>query len=166
MKKFFQKKRRLLLFGSALFFLFGICFFCFKSCFISPDAQFEQFTDKLFENELSSNTLNLHYTLANPEKYGIKEKEISLGDMSPESFEKGKEDLKKLRKKLNSFSPEKLSKENQIIYDILRLSFATQLSAADDYLLAEPLGANLGIQAQLPVHLKEQDRKFRRYFFR
>lgn len=155
MKKFFQKKRRLLLFGSALFFLFGICFFCFKSCFISPDAQFEQFTDKLFENELSSNTLNLHYTLANPEKYGIKEKEISLGDMSPESFEKGKEDLKKLRKKLNSFSPEKLSKENQIIYDILRLSFATQLSAADDYLLAEPLGANLGIQAQLPVLLAE-----------
>ena len=64
--------------------------------------------------------------------------------MSPESFEKGKEDLKKLQKKLNSFSPEKLSKENQIIYDILRLSFATQLSAADDYLLAEPLGANLG----------------------
>ena len=75
--------------------------------------------------------------------------------MSPESFEKGKEDLKKLQKKLNSFSPEKLSKENQIIYDILRLSFATQLSAADDYLLAEPLGANLGIQAQLPVLLAE-----------
>ena len=50
---------------------------------------------------------------------------------------------------------EKLSKENQIIYDILRLSFATQLSAADDYLLAEPLGANLGIQAQLPVLLAE-----------
>lgn len=155
MKKFFQKKRRILLLGFVLFFLFGICFFCFKSHFDSPDTRFRQFTDKLFENELSSNTLNLHYTLANPEKYGIKGKEISLGDMSPENLKKGKEELEKLQERLSSFSPEDLSKENQIIYDILRLSFATQLSVADDYLLAEPLGPNLGIQAQLPVLLAE-----------
>lgn len=155
MKKFFKKKRRLLLFGSVLFFLFCICFFSFKSRFLPPDTRFRQFTDKLFENELSANTLNLHYTLAHPEKYGIKETEISLGDMSPESFEKGKKELLKLQKKLNSFDSKDLSKENQIIYDILRLSFATQLSVADDYLLAEPLGANLGIQAQLPVLLAE-----------
>lgn len=155
MKKFFKKKRRLLLFGSVLFFLLGICFFSFKSRFPSPDTRFRQFTDKLFENELSANTLSLHYTLAHPEKYGIKETEISLGDMSPESFEKGKEELLKLQKKLNSFDSKDLSKENQIIYDILRLSFATQLSAADNYLLTEPLGANLGVQAQLPVLLAE-----------
>ena len=42
-----------------------------------------------------------------------------------------------------------------MIYDILKLSFATQLSVADDYLLTEPLGPNLGIQAQLPVLLAE-----------
>ena len=155
MKKFFKKKRRLLLFGSVLFFLFCVCFFSFKNRFLSPDTRFRQFTDKLFENELSANTLNLHYTLAHPEKYGIKETEISLGDMSPESFEKGKEELLKLQKKLKSFESKDLSKENQIIYDILRLSFATQLSVANDYLLAEPLGANLGIQAQLPVLLAE-----------
>lgn len=139
MKKFFKKKRRLLLFGSVLFFLFCVCFFSFKNRFLSPDTRFRQFTDKLFENELSANTLNLHYTLAHPEKYGIKETEISLGDMSPESFEKGKEELLKLQKKLNSFESKDLSKENQIIYDILRLSFATQLSVADDYLLANLL---------------------------
>lgn len=155
MKKFFKKKHHLLLLGSVLFFLFGICFLCFKSYFVSPDAHFRQFTDNLFENELSANTLNLHYTLAKPEKYGIKETKISLGNMSPESFEKGKEELQKLQKKLNSFNPQDLSKENQIIYDILRLSCSTQLSVSDDYLLAEPLGPNLGIQAQLPVLLAE-----------
>lgn len=155
MKKFFKKKRRLLLFGSVLFFLFCVCFFCFKSHFLSPDTRFRQFTDKLFENELSANTLSLHYTLAQPEKYGIEKTEITLGDLSPESFEKGKEKLLKLQKSLNSFDTKDLSKENQIIYDILKLSFATQLSVADDYLLAEPLGANLGIQAQLPVLLAE-----------
>ncbi len=155
MKKFFTKKRRLLFLGLALFFLFGICFFCFKNHFLSSDTCFQEFTDKLFKNELSSNTLNLHYTLAKPENYGIKEPEISLGDLSPENFQKKKEELQQLQKRLQSFTPEKLSKENQIIYDILRLSFATQLSVADDYLLAEPLGPNLGIQAQLPVLLAE-----------
>ena len=155
MKKFFTKKRRLLFLGSMLFFLFGICFFCFKNHFISSDTRFQRFTDKLFENELSSNTLNLHYTLAKPENYGIKEATISLGDLSPENFQKRKEELQQLQKNLSSFTPEKLSKENQMIYDILKLSFATQLSVADDYLLTEPLGPNLGIQAQLPVLLAE-----------
>ena len=140
MKKFFTKKRRLLFLGSMLFFLFGICFFCFKNHFISSDTRFQRFTDKLFENELSSNTLNLHYTLAKPENYGIKEATISLGDLSPENFQKRKEELQQLQKNLSSFTPEKLSKENQMIYDILKLSFATQLSVADDYLLTEPLG--------------------------
>lgn len=138
-----------------LLFLFGICFFCFKNHFISSDTRFQRFTDKLFENELSSSTLNLHYTLAKPENYGIKKAPISLGDMSPENFQKRKEELQQLQKNLNSFTPEKLSKENQMIYDILKLSFTTQLSATDNYLLAEPLGPNLGIQAQLPILLAE-----------
>ena len=155
MKKFFTKKHRLLFLGSMLLFLFGICFFCFKNHFISSDTRFQRFTDKLFENELSSSTLNLHYTLAKPENYGIKKAPISLGDMSPENFQKRKEELQQLQKKLNSFTPEKLSKENQMIYDILKLSFTTQLSATDNYLLAEPLGPNLGIQAQLPILLAE-----------
>lgn len=155
MKKFFSKKRLLLLGGSIFLLLFGICTFCFKTHFLSPNTRFENFTNKLFEKELSSNTLSLHYTLANPEKYDIPKKEITLGNMSPENFIKGKEELQKLQKELNSFSSEDLSTENQIIYDILKLSFATQLSIADDYLLSEPLGPNLGIQAQLPVLLAE-----------
>ena len=42
-----------------------------------------------------------------------------------------------------------------MIYDMLRLDFSLQLSAADFYLLQEPLGPNLGIQAQLPALLAE-----------
>ena len=155
MKDFFSKKRIHLFLGVVLFFLTGICFLCFKNHFISPDTRFEHFTNKLFEDELSSNTLNLHYTLAYPEKYGIKNYDISLGNMAPETFEKSKEEIQSLQKELNSFKNSELSLENQMIYDILRLSFATQLSVADSYLLAEPLGPNLGIQAQLPVLLAE-----------
>lgn len=155
MKKFFSKKCRIFLWSAILFFLSGLCFFCLKTHVFSPDVRFERFTDKLFEEELSSNTLNLHYTLAEPEKYGIKENTISLGNMSPESFIERKESLQELQKKLSSFSSKKLSREHQIIYDILKLSVATQLSVADDFLLEEPLGPNLGIQAQLPVLLAE-----------
>lgn len=156
MKIFSSRKSRLLLLS--IFFLILAAFFFLPSenhILPSEDVRFEQFTEKLFLNEISSNTLNLHYTLANPEKYGIKNYKISLGSVSPENHKKNIRSLKALEKKLLTFSPEKLSEENQMLYDILRLEFSSQLSAGEEYLLSEPLGPNLGIQAQLPALLAE-----------
>lgn len=154
MKAFLSKKRSLVILGLILLLCLGISVFCLRHPF-SQDARFQRFTDQIALEELSSNTLNLHYTLAYPQDYGIKDYAISLGTMEPDVLKQSGKQLAALQKKLEDFSYENLSSENRMIYDMLRLDFSLQLSAADFYLLQEPLGPNLGIQAQLPALLAE-----------
>lgn len=154
LKAFLSKKRHLVILGLILLLCFGISVFCLRYPF-SQDARFQRFTDRIALEEFSSNTLNLHYTLAYPQDYGIKDYTISLGTMKPDVLKQSGKQLAALQKKLEDFSYENLSSENRMIYDMLRLDFSLQLSAADFYLLQEPLGPNLGIQAQLPALLAE-----------
>ncbi len=121
----------------------------------SENGRFEKFADDLFLGEVASNTLNLHYTLAHPEQYGITEYAISLGAMSAEPDPKRYEVMEQYLKTLKKFNYKKLSSENQITLDMLLLYFTTEKSSQKFYYLEEPLGETLGIQAQLPVLLAE-----------
>ena len=57
----------------------GLSIFLAKSCLSgSENTRFEKYIDKIFYQEISSNTLNLHYTLAYPEDYGIRDYQISI----------------------------------------------------------------------------------------
>ena len=85
MKAFLSKKRSLVILGLILLLCLGISVFCLRHPF-SQDARFQRFTDQIALEELSSNTLNLHYTLAYPQDYGIKDYAISLGTMDPETL--------------------------------------------------------------------------------
>ena len=156
MKKFLSAKRKYLI--SALVLILGagaVLFFAKIHGTASENTQFEKYIDQIFREELEGNTLNLHYTLAYPEDYGIKGYSVSLGTMEPEALEGSLEETRTLNKKLKNFDSDQLSEENQIIYDILSLEFSSRLSLGSSYLLQEPLGPNLGIQAQLPVLLAE-----------
>ncbi|MDO4473631.1 MAG: hypothetical protein Q4B75_03100, partial [Eubacteriales bacterium] len=44
--------------------------------FRNADRRFESFTDSLFRQEVSSNSITLHYTLSHPESYNIHEDPI------------------------------------------------------------------------------------------
>ena len=49
-------------------------------------SEFDTYTDELFEEEVTLNTIALHYTLADPAAYGINDYEISLGSVTDESL--------------------------------------------------------------------------------
>lgn len=135
-------------------FIFGIGLGYLTSHFFSEDAKFQAFTEKLFQTEANSSTLNLHYTLAHPESYQISSQEITLGEI-PVDPTASYAQMESYEEKLNSFSYKDLSRENQLTLDLLLLYFHTELSLGDNYLMEEPLGPSLGIQAQLPVLLAE-----------
>ena len=135
-------------------FLLGIGLGVWNSHFFSEDAKFQNFTEKLFQAEAGGSTLNLHYTLANPEKYQIRQEEISLGDVPADPTD-SYEQMERYEETLKSFSYEDLSRDNQLTLDLLLLFFHTERSLGDNYLLEEPLSPSLGIQAQLPVLLAE-----------
>lgn len=137
----------------ALFLLWSLGFWVFQT-FFSENARFEAFTESIFCSEVSGSALNLHYSLAYPEKQGIARPYASLGTISLDRS-KTTAYYQETEKKLKSFSSSKLSTTNQLTLDMLLLSFHTEATLGENYLLEEPLSPSLGIQAQLPVLLAE-----------
>lgn len=149
-----HRKKLLLMLSLCLVFLTGTGIGRLAGHGGGENRKFEAFTEKIFEKEVSGNMLNLHYSLAHPEKKGISRPAPTLGTVAsdPEKTFALYEDY---LEQLKEFSPSRLSRDNQITLDMLLLYFHTQLSIKDCTLLEELLSPSLGIQAQLPVLLAE-----------
>lgn len=122
---------------------------------MTEDEKFENYTDDIFKAQIQSNTINLHYTLADPSKYGIHNYPVTLGEIDVVAMSKDNVLLEQEKNTLTQFDYNALSAENQLTYDILKLSLETDKLLGSNYLLTEPLSATLGIQAQLPILLAE-----------
>ena len=119
-----------------------------------PDRHFEDYTNALFCQEVSSNTITLHYTLMDPSEYRIYDTPLSLGEVSTDVVAMGASAENALSK-LHTFDVSKLSLENQLIYQLLEDSFGLSCEMAPYALYEEPLSPLTGTQAQLPVLLSE-----------
>lgn len=120
----------------------------------NANTAFRNFTLCFFQQEVASNTINLHYSLQKPEKYGIVEFPVTLGsyDISEVSTLASIENWESA---LYKFSPNCLSEENKVTYDILSHYFETLRTKVSYHLYEEPLSPVTGIHAQLPVLLAE-----------
>ncbi len=116
---------------------------------------FDAYTEKLFRESIGLNTLNLHYTLAYPENYGITDYAITLGNYTGDEVEKDYEDLEDMKKELLRFDLSALTEEQRLTYDILLDYAETELSVKNLVYYSELLGKISGYQSQLPVILAE-----------
>lgn len=123
--------------------------------FYMGNKKFDDLTNQMFQNEITKNTLNLHYTLDDPSAWNIRDYEITLGSADPESLYEEIAALANYRNTLQGISYKNLSKNNKLTYDILSVYLDTQAEGKDYLLYAEPLGPTIGTQAQLPVLLAE-----------
>ena len=146
---------------SSLLILLGIFLLIFALFwfFHTPNHKFEVLCDSLFEDELSEDGLSLHYTLSNPEAYGIDD--VNPG-LSPYDKTKSLSDYHKLQstlEELKNINRNSLSLTNRRTYDIL-LSYMEKEKEAYEYLYYdEPLSPTSGMQNQLPVLLAEYSLK-------
>ena len=116
---------------------------------------FDQFINDIFETEVTENTINLHFTISDPEKYGITDYPVTLGDLSIDAMADSNARLENYLSGLNSFSYTELTLNQQLTYDILENYFQLQLDMADMYLYDELLRPSTGVQAQLPILYEE-----------
>ena len=140
--------------GLIFTFIIGIAAGYFSAHGITENGKFEAFTQEVFRNEVSGSSLTLHYSLAHPEKQRIRRKAASLGTI-PTDMQNTYKVCQQYEDKLKAFRYSHLSTENQMTLDSMLLYYHTEKSLGDNYLLQEPLGPSLGIQAQLPVLLAE-----------
>lgn len=116
---------------------------------------FDAFTQKLFVQEMQKNTINLHYTLANPADFGIKSHKISLGSFSANQEKNAVAFIENLSAALSEFDYEALTTKQKLAFDIMDDYCQNQLTAARFPYYKEPLRPTTGIQSELPVLLAE-----------
>lgn len=132
------------------FFLPG----CQKQTAEETNLAFEKFTNELFCQETASNTVNLHYTLRNPEEFGIREAPVTFGTFETDENRK-LASVENIRHAMEEFDPEQLSVTNRLTFDVLDYYMDRLKENAEFTLYEEPLGLVSGIHTQLPVLLSE-----------
>ena len=142
----------------AIVFSIAILFFLSAELFLhldkSEDQRFLEYTHQLFCTEVSGSTITLHYTLKDPEAFGITDAPVTYGTCTTdtEAICASAENALAL---LQSYDRSRLSAENQRTYDILEDSLADTLAESKYALYEEPLAPLTGTQSQLPVLLSE-----------
>ena len=118
-------------------------------------TKFDDYTRELFVQEVCSNTINLHYTLKDPAAYGIKDYEISLGDLSNKDLENSVSQLENMKAVLDSFNSDALDDRQRLTLNILKDYCDGELKASDLTYYGEPLRPTTGVTSELPVLLAE-----------
>ena len=81
---------------------------CQKQTPEETNRAFEKFTNELFCQETASNTVSLHYTLRNPEEFGIRETPVTFGTFETDQ-NMALVSVENIRRAMEEFDPENLS---------------------------------------------------------
>ncbi len=117
--------------------------------------RFTEFSEDLFRSELLANTINLHYTLAYPEDYGITDYEVALPTVSPSSEKEDYDQILEVLDELNAIDYKLLPSDDKLTYDVLEEYLNTSLEGDDFYYFYEPFSPIMGFQSNLSITLAE-----------
>ncbi|MCM1065180.1 MAG: DUF885 domain-containing protein [Eubacterium sp.] len=126
------------------------------------EKRFTHITSTLFTEEMRSNTLNMHYTLANPENYGIHDYDPVLACYNSNSAVSDHAAVENTLTALHAIHTENLSEADAWLCKLLTRSLENSLAMAEYPYHNEPLSPNSGMQSQLPILLAEYAFRTRR----
>lgn len=116
---------------------------------------FDEYADEIFVREMQENTVNLHYTVSDPESFGIKSHKISLGSCSKEHAGRSAASVENMIARLSEFDYDSLGTTQKLTYDILTDYCERAARSSEFYYYEEPLSPTTGTQSELPVLLAE-----------
>jgi len=156
---FRSKVFQLTVFLSSIFLLF-VGSFLYKNVYRrqlagNQQAEFDRFLDALFLNELESDPLSLHFMIKDASAYNVQVTAPVLTPYTPVAEEERREQLLSQKTALTAFYAEKLTPEQQQIYECLLFLLDNGIAMADYADLANPLSPQSGVQQQLPFLLSE-----------
>jgi len=105
--------------------------------------------------EISSDTLGLHYTVAYPEKLGINQAKASLPLYQKENALESYKNIRDYCSMLESFNPQDLSIDERYTQHLLISSLSEELEGRQFFYLQEMFSPSSGIQIQYPILMAE-----------
>lgn len=131
----------------------GTAFFFWGSW--SAGRNFSRITEDLFRREMLENTLNMHYTVAYPEDFGLGNYEAVLPGYLPAAREEALAQTKEALESLNDLKSERLNDQDAYTHQLLVRSLNVALELNNYTYYEEPLSPSSGMQTQLPILLAE-----------
>ena len=119
------------------------------------NKRFLDLTRKLFQEEMTSNTLNMHYTLAHPADFSIEDYTVILPCYDRQAELKSQAAAENLLSVLDTLDVDKLSAPESYTYRLLVRTLENQLDLNAFAYYGEPLSPHSGMQSQLPILLAE-----------
>lgn len=116
---------------------------------------FQQTTAQLFEEEMKSSTLNMHYNLAQPDRFGIDDYDAVLPVYSAQKQLASLSSTQNTLDALAKLDESKLSDQDAFTYRLLERSLQNSLQMSSYTYYDEPLSPSSGMQSQLPILLAE-----------
>lgn len=117
----------------------------------TEQKKFDRYLMDTFTENVSENGIQLHYTLENPEKYGIKNQKKTIGEICKKDIISGKIQAEKELKEIKKFDYKKLSYGQQDTYDVLLEYLTMQKKLASYPYYQTILSPVSGVQAQLLI---------------
>ncbi len=154
MKKHYKLTWRQILTGTGLLLLFAILTLLLSGP-RRNEEKFQNAAQELFCQEMIHNTLNMHYTIAHPEDFGIGKYEARLPGYVPGVGESQQEELEKQVNFWKKMSDCGLDDQDAYTRKLLALSLENSLKMQSHSYYDEPLSPASGMQSQLPILLAE-----------
>lgn len=151
-KHFFKRRIKFFALGAAVI---ALLFTSILFLYDRDNKQFDTLTRKIFTEELNNNTLNLHYTIAYPENYGLEAYNAVLPCYSAAEHKEGQKEIEGYIAKLDKLSLDKLTPENKFTYALLSSFLSDAIKGSTFTYYDEPLSPSSGMQSQLPILLAE-----------
>lgn len=131
--------------------LLSIVFVChgFDSFF------FHRMTNAYFARSLENDALTLHFTLADPESYGIALKNAALPVYSKEASLASAEFAQDFLDRLLHINPDRLKDQDRYTYDLLYSFLECRIAGEEFACYEEPLSPSSGMQSELPILFAE-----------
>lgn len=150
-KSFLNKKfLPLYLLVPILFLLTFILFYSGRD-----NRNFNKLTETIFKQELTGNTLNLHYTLAYPDDYGISHYNPTLPCYSKEEQLQTAQEIDNYLNNLENINIDKLNDNNQYVYNLLNRYLQHEKKGNAFPYYGDVLSPSSGMQSELPILLAE-----------
>lgn len=118
-------------------------------------AEFDAFTERLFQESLAEDPLSTHFMVQHPENYGIEIPSMQFPEISAEILREDAAENEELQQELLSFDTELLTPDQLLTFQMLQDTLDTEQRCEGLELFYQPLSPLVGIQAQLPVLLAE-----------
>ncbi len=124
---------------------------------LEEQAEFDEWLWEAFVDNVTSDTITLHYTLAHPENYDVEAPEATYGDvdLSEEGIAEGKTESEEALAEMETFDYDLLRADQKLSYDVLYDYTETDLAFYDNVYLYEPFACTSGLQTNLPITMSE-----------